>query len=188
MLKEQLILVAFGGNLPLEGEAPAQFIPRALEQLADLGLRIEHTSALYKTPCFPAGAGPDYVNGALSCSGNLTPDQVLEVLHQVECDFGRARTSRWAGRTLDLDLIAVGSAVCPDESTVRDWLELPLDTQKLAAPDQLILPHPRIQDRAFVLVPLRDVAPDWRHPLLGKTVAEMYNSLPAEAVAEVVPL
>lgn len=188
MVNNQQILLAFGGNLPLEGEDPLTFIPRALSQLSVLGVEVVERSPFYKTPCFPAGAGPDYVNGALKCRSNFAPEKVLSVLHQVEAEFGRARTSRWAGRTLDLDLLAIGEKIFPDAQNAQHWIDLPLEVQKQQAPEQLILPHPRIQDRAFVLVPLRDVAPDWRHPILGKTVTEMCDALPVEAVAEVVPL
>ena len=84
--------------------------------------------------------------------------------------------------------IAAGEAVLPDAETYRAWLDLPLDEQTQRAPDRLILPHPRMQDRGFVLVPLAEVAPEWRHPVLGKTVAEMVEALPQEARDEVVPL
>ena len=65
---------------------------------------------------------------------------------------------------------------------------MPADRQKTEAPEELILPHPRLQDRAFVLVPMADVAPDWRHPVLGETVTEMVAALPSEDVASVTPL
>lgn len=102
--------------------------------------------------------------------------------------MGRTRDTRWGMRTLDLDLIAIGDAVLPDEKTQDHWRFLPPDTQRIAAPDRLILPHPRMQDRAFVLVPLADVAPDWCHPRLNLTVAQMLAALPAQDRDEVVPL
>jgi len=77
--------------------------------------------------------------------------------------------------------------VLPDVSTYRVWQDLPLERQTQVAPDTLILPHPRVQDRAFVLVPLADVAPEWRHPVSGQTVRQMLNALSPEARAEVVP-
>lgn len=91
-------------------------------------------------------------------------------------------------RTLDIDLVALGDSVLPDADTQDAWRSMPPEVQARSAPDRLILPHPRLQDRAFVLVPLADVAPDWVHPRTGQTVAQMLAALPAADVAEVKPL
>ncbi|WP_324751496.1 2-amino-4-hydroxy-6-hydroxymethyldihydropteridine diphosphokinase [Roseovarius sp. Pro17] len=182
------ILVALGGNLPSEVGSPADTLRVALGALADEGAQVLAVSAFYATPCFPAGAGPDYVNAAARLAMNASPDEVLAMLHRIEARFGRERVQRWGRRTLDLDLIAYGAQVLPDVQTYAEWRALPPATQEQRAPDRLILPHPRMHERAFVLIPLADVAPDWRHPVLGVTVREMVARLPVDAVREVVAL
>lgn len=184
------LLIALGANLPQDGAPPKATLTAAIAALAEAGLGDVSVSRFYATPCFPAGAGPDYVNAALAapCPEGWDADRVLALLHEVENRFGRKRETRWGMRTLDLDLIAMGDAVLPDLATYDRWRKLDPALQAKAAPDRLILPHPRLQDRAFVLVPLADVAPDWVHPVLGLTVAAMRDVLPAETRAEVVPL
>lgn len=180
--------IALGGNLPFEGQTPAFTLQNAVLQLQNRGLAIRAVSRFYETPCFPVNSGPDYVNAVVAVKAEKTPDQLLELLHEVEQFFGRARDTRWGMRTLDLDLIAMGRVVLPDAQRQQDWRDLPLETQKIRAPEQLILPHPRLQDRGFVLVPLCDVAPGWVHPLLGLAAREMRARLPAEDISSIHPL
>jgi 2-amino-4-hydroxy-6-hydroxymethyldihydropteridine diphosphokinase len=113
---------------------------------------------------------------------------ILARLHAVEARFGRKRAQRWGMRTLDIDLLAMGDSVLPDAATQDRWRLLPSEAQIGSTPDQLILPHPRMQDRAFVLVPLADVAPDWVHPRTGLSVRQMLAALPAEDRDAVTPL
>lgn len=171
-------LVALGGNMPSEAGSAAQTLRAALDAMEREGARICAVSAFYNTPCFPVGAGPDYVNAAARIALGCAPDEALALLHRVEAQFGRTRARRWGRRTLDLDLIAQGAQVLPDQVTFAEWRNLPVDVQEARAPDQLILPHPRLHDRAFVLVPLADVAPDWRHPVLDCTIRQMVAALP----------
>ncbi|MHA7875961.1 2-amino-4-hydroxy-6-hydroxymethyldihydropteridine diphosphokinase [Roseivivax sp.] len=187
MDSRQDVLVALGANLPWQGAPPEVTLSRALTVLAGGPLRLRALARFYRTPCFPAGAGPDYVNGAvrLAAPEALAPAEILAELHRIEALFGRHRETRWGMRTLDLDLIAVGQRLLPDRAGWAAWRDLPPSEQARLAPDELILPHPRLADRAFVIVPLADVAPDWRHPVEGRNLAEMRAALPAEARAEI---
>jgi len=150
--------------------------------------RVECASRIFATPCFPEGSGPDYVNAAAMVSGIADAHAVLKALNVIEMEFGRRRETRWGRRTLDLDLIAFGDLVLPDPDTFRRWRDLSPEIQKIRVPDDLVLPHPRLQDRAFVLAPLLEIAPDWKHPLTGLTVAKMYDALPRDEIAAVKPL
>jgi 2-amino-4-hydroxy-6-hydroxymethyldihydropteridine diphosphokinase len=184
---EKHALIALGANLPFGNMPPAGTLRAALAALSAEGIEIALVSEFYATPCYPAGAGPDYVNAAASV---ILPDKdnvasLLRALHRIEARFGRKRAQRWGMRTLDLDLLAMGDSVLPDAATQTRWRELGPKDQIGQAPDTLILPHPRLQDRAFVLVPLADIAPAWRHPLTGLTVAAMRNALPEGDLAAI---
>jgi 2-amino-4-hydroxy-6-hydroxymethyldihydropteridine diphosphokinase len=177
--------VALGSNVASTAGGPEATVRAAFERLEDVFQAPVRKSKIYATPAFPVGSGPDFANAAAALDTSLSTTEVLEVLHTLEAEFGRRRVERWAQRTLDLDLIARGQEVRPDREILRQWMDLPLDRQKVEAPAQLVLPHPRLQDRPFVLIPLRDVAPDWRHPITGRSVAEMCGGFSSDALAEI---
>lgn len=181
-------IIALGGNLPLGEMPPQDILVAAIEDLTLLLGEACQISRLFQTPCFPAGAGPDYINAVVTVETSLSPMDLLLVLHEVEQKYSRVRDQRWGMRTLDLDLVAVEDRVLPDSAGYQYWYDLPQDEQRTKAPQELILPHPRLQDRAFVLVPLCDVYPEWRHPVLDKTAAELCSVLAKSDVEAVLPV
>jgi 2-amino-4-hydroxy-6-hydroxymethyldihydropteridine diphosphokinase len=148
-----MILLALGSNLESEAGSPAHTLRAAIDHLRAAGIGVPARSGLYASPAWPAErGGPEYRNAVVRLDTTLGPVELLACLHGIEARFGRDRQNepRWASRTLDLDLIDYEGRV-----------EAPPAGQ---GPE---LPHPRAADRAFVLMPLLDVAPDWRHPATG---------------------
>lgn len=183
------VLVALGANLPRDGSPPASTLEEAVHAISNVpGVTLSRQSRYYRTPAWPPGSGPDFINAAIAVETIRTPADFLQELHVIEAQLGRERPVRWAPRVCDLDLIGWGDMVLPDAQTARRWMALDDATARTDAPDQLILPHPRMHERAFVLVPLNDVAPAWNHPLLDRTVAEICGSLTESVRAEIVPI
>jgi 2-amino-4-hydroxy-6-hydroxymethyldihydropteridine diphosphokinase len=172
--------LALGANLHNAGVAPLETLRLAIKDIEFAGFSVKACSRMYQTPAFPAGAGPDYVNAALHVlvENSLTPEAVFSPLCAIELKHGRLRAQRWGGRTLDIDLLAMGDMVLPDLAGFAAWAGLDPAAQAQRAPDGLIVPHPRLHERAFVLTPLMDIAPDWRHPVFGRTVRQMHADLP----------
>lgn len=177
MPEPQIFLIALGANLPFEGNAPQETISKALNDFNEFGLRVTAKSKLYHTPCFPAGAGPDYVNAVASVQAELTAEDVLSRLHELELRYGRERQVRWGQRSLDLDLLSAGETILPDRAGYERWQSLSAEHQRAFAPETLVLPHPRLAERAFVLVPMADIAADWVHPVTSKTTLQMLDAL-----------
>ena len=151
-----MILIALGGNVASPAGPPADTLKRALARLEDLGVKILSVSSFYETPAWPDPSDPPFVNAVAAVSSALQPVELLDLLHGVETEFGRMRSAPKAPRTLDIDL---------------------LDHEGRVASGAVNLPHPRLTQRSFVLVPLAQVAPGWRHPVSGQGAAELLDLL-----------
>ncbi|MFC7050270.1 2-amino-4-hydroxy-6-hydroxymethyldihydropteridine diphosphokinase [Emcibacter nanhaiensis] len=166
-----MILIGFGGNLPSpEHGAPENNIRAAIEILEAHGVELDRLSAFYETEPVPVSDQPWYVNAVASVTTALGAGELLELLHTIEQDLGRVRNRRWEARLIDLDLLAYDDLVLPSPES---WAE----AGKMDPPTEPVVPHPRMHLRAFVLDPLMDIAPDWRHPVFGRTARELRSEL-----------
>jgi 2-amino-4-hydroxy-6-hydroxymethyldihydropteridine diphosphokinase len=158
------LYIGLGANLP----HPQFGLPRAtlehvLSLFPGLGLRVTRRSRWYESAPVPVSDQPWYVNGVVRVATELEPEPALARLHDIEAELGRVRGVRNAARSVDLDIIAFGNII-------RDGPEPP------------ILPHPRMAERAFVLLPLAEIAPDWRHPVTGQGITGLIADLPRDQV------
>lgn len=181
-------LVALGANLPAGGMLPEISVPRAAALLVERVGGPHVISRFFHTPAFPAGSGPQFVNAAVRLEWRGPAVDLLALLHDIEEEFGRTRAERWEARVMDLDLVGLGDRILPDPETRAEWAALPPEKAAQVVPDQLILPHPRLSERGFVLVPLADVAPDWVDPATGQSVAQMLAARPKAELQEIVPI
>lgn len=149
-------LVSLGANLPWNGHAPQATVLDALTALQNLGV-VTARSGLWRSPAWPDASAPAYINAVARLETSLDGADLLERLQALEARFGRVRGERWASRTLDLDIVAMDDRISDDPV--------------------LTLPHPRAHERGFVLAPLRDVAPLWRHPKTGRSVDALWAGL-----------
>lgn len=163
-----MVLISIGANLPgLDGVPPLETCRRAAAALDTLpGLRLRALSRWYETVPMVVGGNrtgqPRYINAVAHLRGEIDPAELLQRLMSIEAAAGRVRSVPDAPRVLDLDIVAMGQLV-------RRY------------PDP-ILPHPRAHERAFVLVPLAEVAPGWLHPVIGLTAEALTAGLPDQGI------
>lgn len=156
------IYIALGSNLPAPGHvSPSETLLAALDVLSEAGLPALDRSTIHRTAPVPASDQPWFANAVIRTESALPAGDLLDLLHRIEARFGRVRSERNAARTLDLDLVDYDGAT----SGEGDWPELP---------------HPRMHERGFVLLPLAEVAPDWRHPVTGAAIEDLIRRLPPD--------
>jgi 2-amino-4-hydroxy-6-hydroxymethyldihydropteridine diphosphokinase len=157
--------IALGSNL---GDSKS-ILESALATLdRTSGITVKARSSLYQTKAvtWDDRPQPDYLNACALLETTLIPEKLLLVLQQVEQQFGRIRHERWGARTLDLDLLLFNDVI--------------LQTTDLE------IPHPRMTERAFVLVPLSEIAPTWVHPGLGQSIAQLVQLLDVSDVKKLI--
>jgi len=152
-----MIIIALGSNIGGSWGSPAETIRKALACLDREGCRLVRVSSLAETSPFGRTDQPNFVNAVARIDTAMGPEALLEHLHSIESRAGRRRGEKWGPRVLDLDLI--------------DYHGL------IRAHPPPILPHPGIAERAFVLAPLAEIAPEWRHPVLQQSAAELLDGL-----------
>ena len=150
---DEAVIVALGGNIPGDYGSSEALLEAALARFAQAGLPVVRRSSWWSSAAWPDPTANEYRNGVVLVEARMAPADTIRTLFSIERAFGRERAGKNAPRTLDLDLIAHGRTV----------LQTP----------ELILPHPRAHERLFVMGPLAEIAPDWRHPVLGATAAAL---------------
>jgi 2-amino-4-hydroxy-6-hydroxymethyldihydropteridine diphosphokinase len=151
--------IALGSNVPFDGMAPRQVLANAVSALQSAGLTPRALSGIWETAAWPPSDQADYYNAvAVIDPAGHSPQALFAALCDIEMRFGRVREEKWAPRTLDLDIIAMDGFV--------------------GTFGRITLPHPRTHERAFVLAPLAEAAPEWKHHEHGRTAAEMLGRLP----------
>lgn len=161
------ILVALGGNFPGPWGTPPETLRRALRVLEERGVSVAAVSPFYETAAVGAAGQPPYVNAVVSLNTSLPPSALLRLLKQIEAEAGRRGGKPWGPRTLDLDIVDYKGLVTHTPKASRRFNH--------AGPRPLVLPHPLVHKRPFVLRPLLDVAPDWRHPVLRQSARELWR-------------
>lgn len=163
------VLLAFGANSDGPWGTPAETFARALAELERHGVRLTSVSPLYETEAVGQTRQAPYLNGVALVTTSLPAPALLRLMKQIEARAGRRGGRPWGSRTLDLDIIDYKGRISNWRPHRREW------RQTGARP--LMLPHPMAHERPFVLKPLLEIAPNWRHPTLQRSARELWRDV-----------
>ncbi len=165
-----MILIGLGANMPHPDYGdPVNTLGEAVHRLRKI-VHVSRQSSWYRSAPVPISDQPWFVNAVLVVETEMSEIDLLQALHRTEREFGRVRRQRWEARVLDLDLLAYHDLVTENQD-------------QAAGP---VLPHPHMQGRAFVLAPISEIAPEWRHPISRLRASELLKILPSEQPFDVV--
>ncbi len=159
-----MIFIGLGSNLAGDYGSSQAALTHAVQLMGAHGLRVIAASPFYQTPPLGPAGQADYINMVVQIISPKPAFAVLRLLHKIEAEMGRTRRLKWGARIIDLDLLDMNGKC-----------------QTRPHKGQPLLPHPQLHKRGFVLYPLRDIAPDWRHPQTGKSIKQLIKELPLSA-------
>ena len=172
-------VVVLGSNLPSKFGNSAETLKKCVDEIrSHPSIKSLLESNWYISSSLIDEKEPRYVNVGIRFDTNLNPIDLLNYTSGLEKRFGRKREKRWEPRTCDIDILLCNQLILPNKAHFQKWLKLDFSDQIKLSPIELILPHPRLQERTFFLKPLIDLQPDWIHPFLGMKAKEMLDSLP----------
>ncbi|MCF6215731.1 MAG: 2-amino-4-hydroxy-6-hydroxymethyldihydropteridine diphosphokinase [Emcibacter sp.] len=187
-----MIFIGLGSNLS-EGKSgtPRSMLAAALGEMAACGIDVVELSHFYESEPVPKSDQPWFINAVAAVETRLSPEGLLKNLHDIETKLGRTRRIRWEARIIDLDIIAYDDCIYPSSGDGPDGWHVAAGDDHITRQNQdenqeqvMVIPHPRMHERLFVLKPLMDICPEWIHPVLGKTAKSFARELAAQGDQE----
>ncbi|MCP5382239.1 MAG: 2-amino-4-hydroxy-6-hydroxymethyldihydropteridine diphosphokinase [Kordiimonadaceae bacterium] len=171
-----MILIGLGSNLTTdEYKSSSEILDAAINELKVNGVQILNKSSYYETEPVPKSDQPWYVNAVISVETSLSAPELLKLMHEIELNLGRVRRDRWEARIIDLDLLCYHDKIYPNKNK---WLEFAFKNTY----EEMVIPHPRMHLRDFVLIPANEIAGDWVHPVFNKNIITMLNEQDSDGI------
>ncbi len=176
-----MIFIGLGSNLTTEHlQTSSAVVKAALDAIDALGIKIVACSHFYETEPVPKSDQPWFINAVAQIETKLSAEELLKELHAIEEKLGRTRRDRWEARIIDIDLLCYDDLVLPEQ---EQWL---LQSRNLEN-KEMVIPHSRMHQRDFVLIPFIELAPDWVHPVLAKSATELLEEQESAGIVRQIP-